>query len=160
MASLENDNLVEELLRSINSTTSLIQGFMNEMKGNATALATLETKLESLSENAKVISKIVRDDNGSQSILTRLALVEKDLNDLYDNYKEFKMHVYRKLEETRDQTLKHIDDVGKKIEKINNKNEEEQKTSNNKVLAILQIAPGIIALIVVVIKIVWGIEAW
>jgi phage shock protein A len=158
MAFSENDNIAEELLKSIQATTSLIQGFMNDMKSNATALATLEAKLESLSENARTLSKIVRDDNGNKSVLTRIALVENDLSDLYTNYKEFKLHVYKKLEETKDQTIKHIDGVSKKIEEINNKHDEKEKSSNKKLMAILQIAPGAIALVLVVIKIVWGID--
>ena len=158
MASLENDNLVEELLKSIQSTTSLIQGFMGEMKSNATALATLEAKLESLSEIARVLSKIVRDDNGNKSILTRIALIENDLGDLFINYKEFKTHVYKRLDDTKDQTLKQVDEVSKKIDKINHNKEEEEKSSNKKIMAILQIAPGIIALILVVVKIVWGVD--
>lgn len=159
MSSLENDNvLVEELLKSIQSTTSLIQGLMSEIKGNATALATLEAKLESLSENARTLSKIVRDDNGNKSVLTRIALVENDLTDLYANYKEFKIHVYKKLEETKDQVGKSADSIKQEIVKLNSKEEEKKEFGNKKILATMQIAPGVIALVLVLIKIIWGVD--
>jgi regulator of replication initiation timing len=154
----ENDALVEELLKSIQSTTSLIQSLMSEIKGNEKALTTLEVKLESLTESAKILSKIVRDDNGTKSILTRVALLENDLNDLYANYKEFKAHVYKKLEINQKLNAKIIENIENKIEILNHNGEEKEKHHSKKVIAALQIAPGIIALVLVVIKIFWGID--
>lgn len=154
----ENEVLVEELLRSIQSTTSLIQSLMTEIKGNEKALTTLEVKLESLTESAKILSKIVRDDNGSKSILTRVALLENDLNDLYVNYKEFKAHVYKKLEASQEVSTKIVESLESKIAKLDDSEEEKEKNHSKKVIAALQIAPGVIALILVVIKIFWGID--
>ena len=148
MASSTN-NLVEELLKSINSTTSLIQGLINEIKDNATTLATLETKLNTLNENSKTLSKIVRDDNGNKSVLTRIALLENDLSDLNTNYKEFKSYVYKKTDE--------LVRLNNEIIKLSETDEE--VTGKRKwIMASLQIAPGVIALILVLIKLFWGVE--
>ena len=166
MSYSENDNvLVEELLRSIQSTTSLIQSLMKEIKDNASALATLEVKLESLSESAKTLSKIVRDDNGNKSILTRIALAENDLTDLYTNYKEFKVHVYKKLEEMKDETskvrneiTKSADEIKEEVKLLGAKEEQKESFNKSKMLATLQIAPGVIALVLVLIKLLWGVD--
>lgn len=154
----ENEALVEELLKSIQSTTSLIQSLMAEIKGNEKALTTLEVKLESLTESAKILSKIVRDDNGSKSILTRVALLENDLNDLYTNYKEFKTHIYTKLDTNHEASVKISEILENKIAKLDDNQEEKEKNHSKKILAGLQIAPGIIALILMIIKIFWGID--
>jgi len=153
MPSSISNNLVEELLKSIQSTTSLIQGLMQEMKDNASALATLEVKLESLTENAKTLSKIVRDDNGNKSVLTRIALLENDLGDLLNNHKEFKAYLYKKIEETAKTTGEQRIELMKVID---TKKDDDGKSKW--IMASLQIAPGVIALVLVVIKIVWGID--
>lgn len=153
----DNDTLVEELLKSIQSTTSLIQGLMSEIKSNEKALTTLEVKLEGLTESAKILSKIVRDDNGSQSILTRVALLENDLADLNANYKEFKTHIYKKIENTQESISKNNKILEKKFDKFIEEKNHKENTHVEKVIAGLKIVPGVLALVLVLVKLIWGI---
>ena len=153
----ENETLVEELLKSIQSTTSLIQGLMSEIKSNEKALTTLEVKLESLTESAKVLSKIVRDDNGNKSILTRVALLENDLADLNTNYKEFKTHIYKKMESAQENILKTNKMLEKRIDRVVEEKNNKENTHKEKVIAGLKIVPGVLALVLVLVKLIWGI---
>lgn len=164
--SVKDDVLVEELLKSIQTTTSLIQTLMSDIKENASALATLEIKLESLSDSAKTLSKIVRDDNGNKSVLTRIAILENDLGDMLINYKEFKVLMYKKMEDanskinkienTNHSETENIQEIKKILKKINPSEGKSRKTKL--MLAGLQISPGILALILVMIKIIWHVD--
>ena len=169
MVSSESDkHLIAELLKSMQHTTSLIQTLMTEFKDNAIVLATLESKLESLNENARTLSKIVRDDNGNKSVLTRIALLENDLNDLTIGYKEFKIIIYRKLEESSNRIISNeagikieIDQaangIKEELERIDSR-EEKDKLKTNKMIAVMQVSPGVIALILVLIKIIFKVD--
>ena len=134
--------IVEGLTQSIQSTTTLVQGLMSELRDNSTALATLEAKLQALHENMQGIIKVVRDDNGNKSIVTRMALVEKELKDIDERYNNLKDEIEKKFVEVKVLLEKMSDD--KEIEK--EKLDKEKEFGRDKVITILKIIPGLLAL--------------
>lgn len=84
------DHLVDDLASSLKSTTELVQSLLGEIRDNATAMAILREKLETLRENVSILTKIIRDGNGSKSLITRMALVERYIEDFDEFLEEFK----------------------------------------------------------------------
>jgi len=136
---LENNReLAEDLARSLQATTSLMQSLLGEIRDNATTLAVLKEKLESLSEKVENLNYTVKSGNGKGSLITRLALVENDLKDLDKTLAEYKEEVEKEVEWLRGEKTN--------IEEFNR-----QKTlSMWKVAAVA--VPGLVALIIQVIK--------
>jgi len=134
--------IVEGLTQSIQSTTTLVQSLMSELRDNSTALATLEAKLQALHENMQGIIKVVRDDNGNKSIVTRMALVEKELKDIDERYSNLKDEIEKKFVEVKVILEKMSDD--KEVEK--EKADKEKEFGRDKIITILKIIPGLLAL--------------
>ena len=82
MTSSDTNELAEDLAKSLNAVTILTQSLLGEIRDNATSLAVLKEKFDTLSENLEVLSKIIRMGNGSRSLLTRVALLEKSIEDI------------------------------------------------------------------------------
>ena len=78
------------LVKSLQSATMLMQNLLSDIKDHSVALALVKAKLEALSENVELLSHVVRDGNGEGSIVTRLALIEKSLEDLEEEFHEVK----------------------------------------------------------------------
>ena len=140
--------IVEGLTQSIQSTTTLVQSLMSELRDNSTALAALEAKLQALHENMQGIIKVVRDDNGNKSIVTRMALVEKDIKDIDERYSSLKQEIEKKFSEVKDILEKLHDE--KLLEKKKAVNKEQFDRA--KIINILKILPGVVALAVALIN--------
>jgi hypothetical protein len=115
---------------------------MSELRDNATALATLEAKLQALHENMQGIIKVVRDDNGNKSIVTRMALVEKELKDIDERYSNLKEEIEKKFVEVKTLLERMSDD--KEVEK--EKADKEKEFGRDKIITVLKIIPGLLAL--------------
>jgi len=115
---------------------------MSELRDNSTALATLEAKLQALHENMQGIIKVVRDDNGNKSIVTRMALVEKELKDIDERYSNLKDEIEKKFVEVKVLLEKMSDD--KEVEK--EKADKEKEFGRDKIITVLKIIPGLLAL--------------
>lgn len=155
MPTSQNSQIPEELAKSLESTTHLMQNLLGDLKDNASSLATVKSKLESLSDSVEALSHIVRDGNGKPPMITRLALVEKSAEDIEKYFDEFKTEMTKTLDELRIC----IKEDKKEIEHTK---EEEQEFRRERMLAKLKIAavvaPGLVALAIVLIKMVAGIE--
>ena len=148
MVSQQNSNFIyEELRDSIRTTASLIQNLMTEIKNNEVSTATLETRLEAIDQNVQMLTRIVRDGNGTKSVITRLALIEDAVKDLFDRDTEFRKFVYSKFKEEQDQVDR---------EEWTRRNEQRArvKYDRSKILTMLKIVPGVVSLIVVLIELV------
>ena len=86
MPASKNNDLSQELAKSLESATSLMNDLLGDIKDNATSLATLKVKLESLSDSVESLSHIVRDGNGKGSMVTRVALTEQSLGHIEDSF--------------------------------------------------------------------------
>ena len=137
MAQSDHNLLYEDLRDSIKTTMGLIQSLMSEIKSNEVNTATLEAKLDAIDEATQTLTRIVRDGNGTKSVIVRLALLEEDVKDLFDRDEEFRKFVYKRFEE--EQQTKKRDTKGK------------AKYDQHKILTILKIVPGAISLVLVLL---------
>lgn len=134
----------ESLIESIRTTTSLIQSLNKELKDNEINLATLKARLDGIDEGVRGLTKLVRDGNGANSIMTRLALIEGDIKELSDRDTDFRKFVYAKVEELREEIR-----VDLRKTNVNKR----MAYNREKVITILKILPGVIALIITLIGI-------
>ena len=74
--------LIENLSANVATTSQLINSLLGDIRDNAANLMELKLKMESLSENVKSITNIVRDGNGKGSMVTRVAVLEKAIEDI------------------------------------------------------------------------------
>jgi len=137
MARSQNNDLAEDLAASLKSTTLLIQTLLGEIKENGTSLALLKYKLEEMNEKVESLTVIVSKGNGKESMVTRLALLEDDLGDLEEVLKEYKGALSKLDAEKKTESGVVALDKKKSIETLK---------------AAAVIAPGVIALILVIIQ--------
>jgi capsule polysaccharide export protein KpsE/RkpR len=137
--------MYEELKDSLKTTAGLIQTLTSETKDTQIELATLETRLDSIEEEVQKLVKIVTEGNGTQSILTRLALLESELELTTTALKEFKGVMWERINDATKEVL----DLAK-----GPKSRGKSKVSYNreKILALLQVVPGIASLIYLVLE--------
>lgn len=155
MPTSQNNKLPEELAKSLESATSLMRDLLGDIKGNATSLAMLKVKLESLSNSVESLSHIVRDGDGKGSMVTRIALTEQSLEHIEESFDELKTEMTEAIKEVK----KEIEN-----EKLNEREESDKEAEYKreklitklKVLAV--VAPGTIALAIAIIKIIMGME--
>lgn len=168
MTSLNNDpnkELAEDLAKSLQVTTSLIQSLLQEIRDNATSLAVFKERLNSLSDKVNTISSIIKIDNGPGSLATKVAINEKEIKDVEDelklilddlsgikiNFASDKQDIYKKIEETK-QELKHSFGL---IEKTEAQQNRELSIQRLKTLGVM--LPGIISLVLLIAK-AMGVE--
>lgn len=91
-----DNRLPEELLKSLSAVTIMIQNVLSDIKEHSTSLAILRTKLEDLTNNVNELAHVVRDGNGKGSMMTRVALAEKALEDIEEQINDLKEQIERK----------------------------------------------------------------
>lgn len=157
MTSSENKNneVVEDLAKSLQVTTSLMQTLLSEIQDNATTLAVLREKFDTLGDKVQSLSRLVRDDNGEKSVVTRLALIEKALEDINEDLVEIKnktdvdtKSLHARISNVKDMVYK---------EAKTEKQFKREKLMNWFKIAIT-ILPGLFALGVVIAKYFLGVE--
>lgn len=153
MPTSENNKLAEELAKSLESATALMQDLLGDIKDNATSLALVKAKLESLSSSVEALSHIVRNDNGKGSMITRLALAEKSLEDLEEHFDKFSDDVCDAIKDLKT-NIADEKELHAKAEMSDKEFKREKMLAKLKVAAIL--APGVIALAVLLVKMLMG----
>jgi chromosome segregation ATPase len=77
------DYSVAALSRELGSVASAIETMLEELRGVQLSVNTLKTRAEASTEELKLLSKILRDGDGSgNSVMTRLALAERLLEEV------------------------------------------------------------------------------
>ena len=148
MVTAQDKALTADLARSLESATTLMQDLLGDIKDNATSLVEVRIKLESLRELVGTLSKIVRDGNGKGSMITRLALVEKSLEDM-EKY----------LDEINDKVEKLDDGIKESLVQEKKSEAEFKKEELKAKLKMFGIAaPGAISLAILLIKVLSGME--
>jgi chromosome segregation ATPase len=148
-----NKKSFEELLNSLNTTISLVNTMMGDMRDQSTSLIVLKAKLESLTENVEVLSHIVRNDGGQGSVVTRLALLEKIVEDLEENIDCIKNDVHEEVKSIKEM-IESDRAHETKEEELRKKYQQEKVMTKLKLVAI--IAPGLISLAIILIKMLAG----
>jgi chromosome segregation ATPase len=77
-----NDILLERLAEGLDSTSRMTQSLINELKESESDFAAVKTELGILRDNVKSLNNIVREGNGTASILTKIALIERQLQEI------------------------------------------------------------------------------
>jgi len=126
---------------------------LGDIKDNATSLAMLKVKLESLSDSVESLSHIVRDGNGKGSMVTRIALTEQSLEHIEESFDEFKAEMSRVIREVKCEVEKERLSEKEVMDK-EQEHKREKLMTKLKILAV--IAPGAIALAIAVVKMIMG----
>jgi len=153
MPTSQNNKLSQELSSSLKSATSLMNDLLGDIKDNATSLAMLKVKLESLSDSVESLSHIVRDGNGKGSMVTRIALTEQSLEHIEESFDEFKAEMSRVIREVKCEVEKERLSEKEVMDK-EQEHKREKLMTKLKILAV--IAPGAIALAIAVVKMIMG----
>ena len=154
MLDSQNDNsaVSSELLKSLQSVIILMQNLLGDIKDHATSLAMVKVKLESLTENVDILSHVVRDGNGKGSLMTRLALAEKSLEDIEEEFHDLRGEVSGSIRDIK----RYIENEKQNIKKTE---VEEAKFERAKTMTKLKIfgalGAGILALALQVFQMIW-----
>jgi len=132
-----NDNM-SDLLKSLQSVTTLMNNLLSDIKEHATSLALVKAKLESLTENVDTLSHVVRDGNGKGSVMTRLALAEKSLEDIEEEFHELREENVASVKEIK-RCIEKERNIGKRSE------DEEKKFKREKYMATAKILGAFLA---------------
>jgi len=157
MTTSENQNreVVEDLAKSLETTTALMQTLLTEIQDNAATLAVLREKFDTLGEKVQSLSRLVRDDNGERSIITRLVLIEKSLEDIDEDISELKTKADDNVKELHAR-------ISSVKAKVYEEDKTEQEFKRDKLITKLKLAasvvPGLIALGLVLVKFFLGAE--
>lgn len=98
-----NNDISTDLATSLRVTTALIKEVVSEIRDNATVVAVMREKINSITDSVNTLSHIVRDGNGKGSIVTRMALVEKAVASLEGLIDDFKKHVDKDMTSKEDE---------------------------------------------------------
>lgn len=71
--------LLQEIFNLLNQTSKTLQQLADDVKDDAIAIAELRTAFSNLTCDFEALAKLVKDGNGSRSMLDRLNTVEHDL---------------------------------------------------------------------------------
>ena len=74
-----NDLIFAKLAEGLDSTSKLTRALLEEIKESESDFATIKTELFILRDNVKKLTSIITEGNGSDSILTKIALLGKKL---------------------------------------------------------------------------------
>lgn len=89
----ESRALVQDLTRGLQATSAFIQSLSGEIRDNSVALAAFTSDLKNLRETVNLLSKILKDGNGKESLLTRTSILENDIEDLKTGVKDLVVRV-------------------------------------------------------------------
>lgn len=77
-----NEVFAEELVNGLESTTILIQSLLEDIKENSEIIGALKSEMEDMGSQLKLMEEIIRGGSSNQSLLTRFALLERDVQDI------------------------------------------------------------------------------
>ncbi len=88
-----SQELAETLTRGLQATASLIQSLSGEIRDNSVALAAFSADLKHLRENVSGLSRILKDGDGEDSLITKTRLIEKWIEDAEDDMATLKAQI-------------------------------------------------------------------
>ena len=137
---MSDNNFPPELLKSLNAVMFLMQNVLSDIREHSTSLAIVKTKLENITENVDELARVVINGNGKGSMMTRVALAEKELENIEEQINEIKDDVHNSIKELKSS----IESSPKKTE------EEDSKQKRDKSIAKWQAIGAIFAAFVAV----------
>jgi hypothetical protein len=119
-----SDILLARLADGLDSTAKMTQALLSDLRESEADFASVKTELNILKENVKGLSQIIRDGDGTSSILTRVALIEQNIENVkkwMDNHIDVHQIHKKDISDTRnyvieiDKRLKAVEDIIKEI---------------------------------------------
>jgi hypothetical protein len=78
-----NDRVIEDFVQSLETTTELVQGLLQDIREGEVDFATIKTELRILVENVKELSTSLRkNDIGIANLKIKVAVLEKSVNEI------------------------------------------------------------------------------
>ena len=136
----ENHNFLifKQIASGLATTTELIQSLSAEIRDNSVELATIKADLTNVTSDAKSLSKVLTEGNGTAPVLSRISVLETTIKNVEDS---------RNATEKGLTSLKIVvASLDQKVTQLgNNKKIEAEEKSRRQ--AIIAIVTGVIALI-------------
>ena len=82
------DILLARLAEGLDSTAKLTQALLSDLRDSETDFAAFKAELNILKENVKSLSQLIREGDGTSSLLTRVAIIEHRLDNLEELFRE------------------------------------------------------------------------
>ena len=79
---IANELIFERLAEGLDSTSKLTHALLTEIRESEADFAAIKTEMAILKENVKSLSVIVREGNGAASLLTQIALLEHQIEQI------------------------------------------------------------------------------
>lgn len=143
---MSDDMLPRQVAIGLDAATRLIQSLAADVKETTVFVVTIKAELANLSDEVKQLSHLIKDGNGSDSILVRLALLEQQTNSLETTV----VKLTDNLDKTGDK-VQSIEQFNKfQIETETGKSEQKKTTTNNRLQIVIAVITGIISIIIAV----------
>lgn len=97
-----DNQLIQQLAAGLQSTSALIQGLLREIRENSLNMASFEGELSGLQRTVTSLNRVLQEGDGKASILTRVALLEKDYKQLALGFQAFLEEQRREAREARE----------------------------------------------------------
>lgn len=94
----ENKSEHAEFIRNLDMVYDQVQKLLTEITNNRLNLTTFQAELKGLIEKVQELSHILKDENSSGSITTRLALAEQSIEGIRANIQDFKEHISKHVD--------------------------------------------------------------
>ncbi len=78
-SNLSDQYLLEEFIKDLEATTLQVQSLLKDIRESEVEFATVKTELRIFIQHVKELSSIIREGDNGNSLLTRIALIEKSI---------------------------------------------------------------------------------
>lgn len=129
-----SDILLARLAEGLDSTAKMTQALLSDLRESEADFASMKTELSFLKENVKGLSELVRD-GGTSSILTRVALIEQNIDNIkkwMDNHVDVHQRVKKEFTNIKAQISeleKRLSSIEGLVNEIEKDNEEQERVS-------------------------------
>ena len=99
-----SDILLARLAEGLDSTAKMTQALLSDLRESEADFAAVKAELNILKENVKGLSSIVREGDGTSSILTRVALIEQSIETIkkwMDSHVDIHQRVKKDISDVR-----------------------------------------------------------
>lgn len=83
--------MIDQLAIELEKTTDLTKTFISEIRSSTTDFATVKNELKTLGNNLSDITRLVRDGSGDLSLVTKVAILERKLDELKEELEAYKI---------------------------------------------------------------------
>jgi phenylalanyl-tRNA synthetase alpha subunit len=111
-----NDLMFDKFAEGLESTSKLTRILLSEIKESESDFASVKTELGILRSNVNTLKQIISEGNGDTSLITKIALIEKQLETI-DKWIEKHVDIHQHITSDINEIRKLIDDKYIELEK-------------------------------------------